>query len=335
MSNVLEVKDLTVAYSSRAGFRSGKTVVVRGVSFDVAAGESLALVGESGSGKSTTAKAVLRLLGIEGGEIYIHGADWSRLRGRALRRARGAAQMVFQDPYSSLDPSMTVAQTIGQSIKLHRGLTRGARTQAVNALLERVGLSAAAASRYPAEFSGGQRQRIAIARALAAQPSLLVCDEAVSALDVSTQNQIVNLLGELRRGGDLGLLFIAHDLALVRHAADRVAVMYLGQIMETGPVEEVLDRPANPYTRALLSAMPTPDPDRDRTRRIRLSGDLPDPSDPPSGCLFSTRCPLATDMCRTVAPPERPTASGGTSRCHLSPEQVAGQMPIESMAPRG
>ncbi len=320
MATVLEVSNLSVSFRSGAGggLRRPKRIrVVEGVSFSIERGEVLALVGESGSGKSTVARAILRLVPIEEGQIVLNGVDVSRLSERALRPLRRNAQMVFQDPYSSLDPAMTAAEIIEESLRA-TGTARADRLPVVRDTLDSVGMSFDVSDRYPHEFSGGQRQRIAIARALAPDPSLIVCDEPVSALDLSTQNQVISLLDRLRSERDVSYLFISHDLSVVRQIADRIAVMYAGQIVEEGPTERVFERPTHPYTLALLSAIPRVTADRDkRGKRIILSGDLPTPGDPPPGCRFHTRCPYAFEPCSTSPPPMSAAQGGGHVACHL------------------
>jgi peptide/nickel transport system ATP-binding protein len=317
---LLEVRDLTKAFPLTSGFLrrvTGHVSAVNGVSFTVGRGETLGLVGESGSGKSTTARLVLRLIDPSAGRITLDGTDLRALDGRALRRIRRRAQMVFQDPYSSLDPRRTIAESVGEPLEVHDGLRRRARDDRVVELLEQVGLGREALTRYPHEFSGGQRQRIAIARALASGPDLLVCDEPLSSLDVSTQSQVINLLVDLREKLGISLLFISHDVSVVRHLAHRIAVMYLGRIVEVGSAEEVASRPTHPYTHALLSAVPVPDPMVERRGRVILAGDPPSPLDPPSGCRFHPRCPWTMDICREVDPPPFETETGTTVHCHL------------------
>jgi peptide/nickel transport system ATP-binding protein len=315
---LLEVEHLHVTFGKKTAFGCGHVVrAVNDVSFEIASGETLGLVGESGSGKSTTGRAVLQLVPIESGEVRIRGRDVTGYKGKALRELRREMQMVFQDPYSSLDPSAPVGASIAEPLRVHDGMSREASRGRVAELLDLVGLRPSHADRYPYEFSGGQRQRVAIARALALNPKLIVCDEAVSALDVSTQNQVINLLEDLREQFELSYLFIAHDLAVVRHISHRVAVMYLGHIVEIGPTERVYTQPAMPYTQALLSAIPVADPTRRNSDRIVLQGDLPDPSNPPTGCPFHTRCPYAMDVCREVMPEMTPIEGGGVAACHL------------------
>ncbi|WP_233508195.1 ABC transporter ATP-binding protein [Spongiactinospora gelatinilytica] len=328
---LVEVRDVSVVFHKKAMFKKTRTVeAVKSVSFGIDTGETLGLVGESGSGKSTTGRAVLKLVPVASGDITVAGQNLTDLNGRALRRARRRMQMVFQDPYSSLDPSATVAASISEPLMVHDHVSaRAARTRALE-LIELVGLRASHADRYPYEFSGGQRQRIAIARAIALNPDFIVCDEAVSALDVSTQNQVINLLERLRTEFDLAYLFIAHDLAIVRHISHRVAVMYLGRIVESGPAERVYNEPAHPYTQALLSAIPNPSPHRRSERRIVLAGEVPDPARPPSGCPFRTRCAFAMDICAERMPEHTAIDGGGEVACHL---QTSG--PELSGAPLG
>ncbi|MES1931952.1 oligopeptide/dipeptide ABC transporter ATPase [Salinisphaera shabanensis T35B1] len=316
---MLEVDRLTVTFRKHSLL--GGTRVVRAVnqvSLAIAPGETLGLVGESGSGKSTTGRAILRLVPIDSGTVQIQGRDIASIRGRELRATRSQMQMVFQDPYSSLDPSSTIGASIGEPLRVHRSMGRGEIRARVEELLTLVGLRPSHADRYPYEFSGGQRQRVVIARALALDPQLIVCDEAVSALDVSTQNQVINLLEDIREKLSLSYLFIAHDLAVVRHISHRVAVMYLGHIVESGPTNRLYSSPAHPYTEALLSAIPVPDPrKRNQARRVVLQGGIPDPSNPPSGCPFHTRCPYVMDICKQSMPEMTAVDGGGEVACHL------------------
>ena len=317
---LLEVANLAKHYKVGGGLLGGKaTGVVRavdGVSFRVHKGETLALVGESGCGKSTTARLVLRLIEPTTGDVAFEGQDITKLGGAALRKLRRRMQIVFQDPFASLNPRMTVGAILEEPLKVHNIGDAASRAKRVTELLQLVGLSDYHARRYPHEFSGGQRQRIGIARALAVEPALVVCDEPVSALDVSIQAQVVNLLKDLQARLGLSYLFIAHDLAVVKHMADRVAVMYLGRIVEIAAKDELFANPRHPYTRTLLSAIPRPDPHRVTARQIP-GGDVPSPMNPPSGCRFHTRCPFVTDICREQDPELR--ASEGVAHlvaCH-------------------
>jgi oligopeptide/dipeptide ABC transporter ATP-binding protein len=321
MTALLDVRDLRVHFAIRGGFLGrghGTIKAVDGVSLAVAAGETLGLVGESGCGKSTLGNAILRIVTPTGGEIRLGDVDMAGLGPADLRDARRRVQMIFQDPYASLDPRMTVGDSIGEPLLVH-GLLRGSELRTrVGELLTRVGLSPLHASRYPHEFSGGQRQRLVIARALALSPDLIVCDEPVSALDVSVRGQILNLLLELQRELGTAYLFISHDLSVVRHISDRIAVMYLGRIVEIAARDALFARPLHPYTQALISAIPLPDPPAQRRRsRIILSGEMPSPARPPSGCPFHTRCPIAKDVCRVEVPKLEAKSSGARVACHL------------------
>jgi oligopeptide/dipeptide ABC transporter ATP-binding protein len=312
---ILEVQNLVKHFP----VKGGRVHAVNGVSFRQLRGETIGIVGESGCGKSTLARTVLRLIEPTSGQLLFDGEDLLRLPPRALRRQRRDMQIVFQDPYASLDPRVRIGASIEEPLIIHRFGGRAERERRVAELLELVGLGAEAASRYPHEFSGGQRQRIGIARAIAARPKLVIADEPVSALDVSIQSQILNLLVELRHRLALSMLFISHDLAVIRYISERVAVMYLGQLVEVGAAASIYEEPAHPYTQALLSAIPQPDPER-RRKRIVLAGDVPSPEHPPAGCPFHPRCPQAMDRCRTEAPAERNLGTAARPRlvsCHL------------------
>ena len=316
---LLSVRDLVKEFviKSPNGLRRRRRIVhaVSGVSFDVAPGETLGLVGESGSGKTTVGRCLLRLANPTSGTVTFDGRDLSAVEDEELRHLRRRMQIVFQDPFASLDPKMTVGASIAEPLVV-QGVP-GDHSDKVVQLLELVGLAPDHARRFPHEFSGGQRQRIGVARALALDPALIVLDEPVSALDVSIQAGVVNLFADLQKRLGMSYLFIAHDLAVVRHVAHRVAVMYLGKIVEIGDKDAVYDRPTHPYTKALLSAVPTPDPVVERTRtRIMLEGEVPSPVDPPSGCRFRTRCWKATELCSRVDPPLELRKSGQLSACH-------------------
>jgi oligopeptide/dipeptide ABC transporter ATP-binding protein len=323
VSPLLDVRGLRVEYPVRAGMfaRRGLTIrAVDGVDLRIEPGETLGLVGESGCGKSTLGNAVLGIVRPTGGTVVFQGTDLAGLDADGLRRARRHMQMIFQDPYASLNPRMRVGESVGEPL-LVRGLLRGSALRArVGSLLELVGLDASHLDRYPHEFSGGQRQRVGIARALALEPKLVVCDEPVSALDVSVRSQILNLLVDLQRRLGIAYLFISHDLSVVRHVSDRVAVMYLGRIVERAARDTLFARPLHPYTEALMSAIPLPDPRRQRSRPpIVLRGELPRPTETPAGCPFHTRCPLVSDVCRRTAPTLDEKAPGQFVSCHLRP----------------
>jgi oligopeptide/dipeptide ABC transporter ATP-binding protein len=316
MEKLLEVQDLHVRFPVVGGVfarKVGEVKAVDGVSFDLNKGETLGLVGESGCGKSTAGRAIVNILramnyGVEiSGKIMYHHpsgmVDLASLSRSKMRPYRTDIQMIFQDPYSSLNPRMTVRQIVEEPLKIHTKYPQAERKDRTNWLLGKVGLSSEQANRYPHEFSGGQRQRIGIARALATNPKIVIADEPVSALDVSIQAQVVNLMQDLQDEFELSYVFIAHDLSVVRHISDRIAVMYLGNIVEIGPAELIYKTPLHPYSRALLSAVPRPDPDAAQNRRIRLTGDIPNPVHKPSGCAFRTRCPIAQPSCADKVPP--------------------------------
>jgi len=323
---LLEVQDLHVEFPIRSTLlrrKIGSTSAVNGVSFTLDAGESLGLVGESGSGKSTTALAVLRLTEATSGRILYRGTDLSELSPRRMRRFRREIQVVLQNPASALDSRMTVGDILAEPLRIHRIGDRSTHRDRVVELLRLVGLREDHVDRYPHQFSGGQQQRIAIARALAVEPSLLILDEPTSALDVSIQAQIINLLSDLQRDLGLAYLFIAHDLGVVRHLSRRVAVMYWGNAVEYGDIEEVYERPAHPYTRALMSAVPIDDPDQRGATLRELRGDTVTSATPPPGCRFQDRCPLVEDVCRTDAPRLLPVATAGhVAACHVTARAV-------------
>ena len=317
----LETVGLVKTFPVRGGLgrrTTGQVHAVSGVDLSIARGTTLGLVGESGSGKSTVARLVMRLLEPTAGEIRLDGRDVSHLDGDDLAWMRERVQMVFQDPFSSFNPLITIGTSLAEPLQTHRDLSRVERERRSADMLDLVGLSRRYVDRYPSELSGGQLQRAAIARALTIDPDLIVLDEPVSALDVSTQAQVINNLLDLQSALDVTMLFIAHDLAVVRHVSQRIAVMYLGEIVEEGPAEQVYTEPRHPYTAALLSAIPVPDPPRQRSRRrILLEGDIPSPMSPPSGCRFRTRCPFAMQVCAEVTPPVIATPGGGRAACHL------------------
>ena len=331
---LIQVSDLKMYFPIHSGiFRShtGDVKAVDGVSFSINQGETLGLVGESGCGKSTVGRAMLRLYEPTAGKVVIDGQDVASLPSEALRKKRPTMQMVFQDPQASLNPRMTVADIIGEPLQEHTDLDEQGRLRRIYELMDQVGLNRSFANRYPYAFSGGQRQRIGIARALALNPKFIVCDEPIAALDVSIQAQVVNLLEDLQNRLGLTYLFISHDLSMVRHIADRVAVMYLGRIAELSPRDALYSRPLHPYAEALLSAVNEPDPNRARRQRIILKGDVPSPANPPKGCNFCTRCPKVFDLCRTVKPDLVQVEPGRFVACHLYSTTNAG--PTGTQAP--
>jgi oligopeptide transport system ATP-binding protein len=319
---LVRVKDLKMHFPIRAGFL-GRTVgavkAVDGVSFDIMKGETLGLVGESGCGKTTTGRTILRLYEPTSGEVTFRGIDLASRGADEVRRTRRHMQMIFQDPYASLNPQMRVGEIIARPLRVHRlAKTAKEEKELVAEIMQKVGLNVNLRDRFPHEFSGGQRQRIGIARALATSPDFIVCDEPISALDVSIQAQIINLLEQLREDLGLTYLFIAHDLSMVRYLSTRVGVMYLGKMMELTSSKDLYEDPLHPYTRALLSAIPIPDPPLERQRqRTILAGDPPSPANPPKGCRFSTRCAMAVDQCRMVEPEFREAKAGHWVACHL------------------
>jgi peptide/nickel transport system ATP-binding protein len=320
---LIKVENLVKHFVVRLGAfgeRGATVYALDDASFDIFAGETLSLVGESGCGKSTTGFTLLNLHKATSGKVMFAGENIVALDEKRMRPYRRQLQIVFQDPYSTLNPRMTIGEAVGEPILFHKIATKAELPERVARLLADVGLPGRFASRYPHELSGGQRQRVAIARALACQPKFIVCDEAISALDVSIQAQIINLLLDLQEKYGLTYLFIAHDLAVVRHISDRVGVMYLGRLAELGTREQIFSNPLHPYTKALLSAVPEADPEREKTRQRQiLTGDVPSPLDPPAGCRFHTRCPIAMDVCRKVVPEWRDTGEGHHVACHAVP----------------
>lgn len=323
---LLKVENLYKHFPIKKGIifskQTGAVHAVDGISFNIYNGETLGLVGESGCGKSTTGRAILQLYRPTSGSVIFEGDDLTKLKGENLRRKRRDLQMIFQDPYASLNPRMTVGQIIGEPMEIHGTYKGAAQTKRVQDLLQLVGLNGAFANRYPHEFSGGQRQRIGVARALALEPKLIVCDEPISALDVSIQAQVVNLLEDLQSTLGLTYLFIAHDLSMVRHISDRIAVMYLGIIVELADRNELYANPRHPYTQALLSAVPYPDPFvEEKRKRIILEGDVPSPVNPPSGCRFRTRCQYAKEICAEEKPAFREISKDHFVACHFDISQ--------------
>jgi oligopeptide/dipeptide ABC transporter ATP-binding protein len=331
---LIEVRDLVKHFPITSGIifqrKVGAVKAVDGISFDVMKGETLGIVGETGCGKSTTARLIVRLLDVTSGELRFEGEDMTRLKGAALKARRREMQMIFQDPYSSLNPRKTIGSIIAEPFAIHGLLkSEGERKKRVQELMDTVGLNPEHYNRYPHEFSGGQRQRIGVARAIALEPKLLVADEPVSALDVSIQAQVLNLLRQLQRDMGLTLIFIAHDLSVVRHMCDRVAVMYLGKVVELAPGASLYGYPRHPYTGALLSAVPVPDPEGGRHTAQLLTGDVPSPANPPSACRFHTRCPKAQGRCAEVEPLLEDMGNGTDAACHfpLTPEEAALRLP--------
>jgi oligopeptide transport system ATP-binding protein len=341
--SLVEVENLKVYFPIRAGiFKSikGHVRAVDDISFEVRRGETLGLVGESGCGKSTTGRALIRLREPTGGRVRFDGTDLTTLKTGPLRRLRRRMQIIFQDPYGSLDPRQTVGSIIAEPLETHRLAKGPAKAERIAELLKMVGLDPTYVNRYPHEFSGGQRQRIGVARALAVEPEFIVCDEPISALDVSIQAQVLNLLTDLRDRLGLTYLFIAHDLSVVKHISDRVAVMYLGKIVEIGPPDQLYTQPGHPYTRALLSAVPVPDPIAERKRRrVILTGDVPSPANPPSGCRFHTRCWLYEKLgkpenCRTVDPPLYGVGADHAAACHYAQDALASDIGVSHIDDR-
>lgn len=319
---LLKVEDLVKHFPIKKGVvvqrQVGAVHAVDGVSFEIYQGETLGLVGESGCGKSTTGRTILQLYRPTSGKVIYEGKNLVELKGEELRKTRRRMQMIFQDPYASLNPRMTVGQIITEPMLIHNLISQREAQKEAERLLKLVGLNPAYTSRYPHEFSGGQRQRIGVARALSLEPALIVCDEPISALDVSIQAQVVNLLEDLQNEMGLTYLFIAHDLSMVRHISDRVAVMYLGVIVELTTRDELYDHALHPYTKALLSAVPIPDPVVEMKRqRVILTGDVPSPVNPPSGCRFRTRCPIAQQICAEQTPEFREVSPGHRVACHM------------------
>ena len=316
---LLEVKGLKQHFPIKSGFfkkTAGYVKAVDGIDLQVFPGETLGIVGESGCGKSTTGRTILRLLEPTAGEVWFEGKDLAKLSREEMRRMRKDLQMIFQDPYASLNPRMTIRQILMESLMVHNIGTPAERKQTIEEIIEVVGLRKEHLDRHPHNFSGGQRQRIGIARALVVKPKLIVADEPVSALDVSIQSQVLNLLKDLRKEFHLTLIFISHDLSVVKHLCDRIAVMYLGRIVEIADKHTLFEHPSHPYTRALLSAVPVPKP-RQKRERILLTGDLPSPADPPGGCTFHPRCPFAAEVCKEKVPSLTDIGAGQRVSCHL------------------
>lgn len=322
---LLQVKNLVKHFPITQGIliqrKIGAVHAVDDVTFDIFKGETLGLVGESGCGKSTTGRTIIQLYRPTSGQVIFEGVDLVSVKGEQLRKTRRRMQMIFQDPYASLNPRMTIGEIIAEPLIIHKVIEKEKVNKKVSELLELVGLNPQYANRYPHEFSGGQRQRVGVARSLSLEPSLIICDEPISALDVSIQAQVVNLLEDLQSKFNLTYLFIAHDLSMVRHISNRIAVMYLGVIVELATSRELFDRPLHPYSIALLSAVPVPDPLVEMKRkRIILQGDVPSPVNPPSGCRFRTRCPIAKDVCKEQKPEMREITPGHFAACHFAGE---------------
>jgi oligopeptide/dipeptide ABC transporter ATP-binding protein len=317
---LLQVRDLVKHFPIKGGLLQMPVAWVKavdGVSFDIERGETLGLVGESGSGKSTVARTIMRLIPATSGEVLLDGKSVFKASGSEMKKLRRDMQIIFQDPYGSLNPRMPIGEIIGEGLVVHGIGSPKEREAAVNRLLEIVGLRGQHRGRFPHEFSGGQRQRIGIARALALTPNLVIADEPVSALDVSIQSQVLNLLSDLQKEFNLTYLFVAHNMAVVEQISDRIAVMYLGKIVEVGPAEELCNNPKHPYTKALISAVPVADPEAKRDRTV-LKGDIPSPINPPSGCHFRTRCPIATERCTVEEPLLRPVGKDQIAACHYA-----------------
>lgn len=322
---LLQVKNLVKHFPITQGIliqrKVGAVHAVDDISFDIYKGETLGLVGESGCGKSTTGRTIIQLYRPTSGQVIFEGIDLVSVKGEEMRKTRRRMQMIFQDPYASLNPRMTIGEIIGEPLIIHKVIDKEKVNNKVSELLKLVGLNPQYANRYPHEFSGGQRQRVGVARSLSLEPSLIICDEPISALDVSIQAQVVNLLEDLQSKFNLTYLFIAHDLSMVRHISNRIAVMYLGVIVEMTTSKELFDNPLHPYSIALLSAVPVPDPLVEMKRkRIILEGDVPSPINPPSGCRFRTRCPIAKDVCKEQKPEMREISPGHFAACHFAGE---------------
>lgn len=320
MSNILELNNVRKEFHTSSSKRA--IVAVDNVSLKLEKGKTLGIVGESGSGKSTLGRLMLRLIEPTAGEINFDDVNLLKLKNTELRKIRSKMQMIFQDPMSSLNPRMSIRQLVSEPLEIHRNLKASEQNAAVEEIITKVGLEKSALDKYPHEFSGGQRQRISIARAVINNPSLIVADEPVSALDVSIQSQILNLLMDLRNDLNLSFVFISHDLSVVRHIADEVAVMYLGNIVEIAPADQLFSNPQHPYTQALISAIPQVEKEK-RVNRIILKGDIPNPADAPSGCYFHPRCPIAIDKCSSVAPALKITGANHLTSCHLVTDSVS------------